>query len=109
MGKVRKKRKVWGAGYCDCKPLNGDPAPRPNTLICSYCGFSANVVPTFTAREISDAAMKRIFSQVWTRSDREAYKYLFDLMKPEEKKPLQAARTAFFKVEEWRKRGLLDR
>ena len=53
--------------------------------------------------------MKRIFSQVWTRSDREAYKYLFDLMKPEEKKPLQAARTAFFKVEEWRKRGLLDR
>ena len=108
MGKTRKKRKIMGAGLCDCKPLEGDPVPHPDTLICSRCGFVATVAPVFTARLISESEMRRVFEKEWTPGMRIAYKYLFDLMKPEEKKPLQAARTAFFKVEDWKRQGLVQ-
>ena len=107
MGIYSKKRKIMGAGPCNCKPLEDGRQVSPNTLICPHCNFVATVPPVFTARLVSEAEMRRVFNEEWTPDMRVAYKYLFDPMKPEEKKSLQAARTAFFKVEDWKKKGLV--
>lgn len=106
MGMSQKKRKILGPGPCHCEPLHGDPQVSKDTLICSRCGFVATAVPVFTAKIISEQEMRNEFGSSWDNQMRDAYRYLFDLMKPEEENPLQAARTAFFKVEEWRRMGL---
>lgn len=106
MGKNEKSKKIR-PGLCDCLPLLGQNPPVEGTLICSACGFEADVDPQFGHElDVSAEQMDEVYRTEWSEVDRDVYRYFLELMKRYERKPLQAAREAFGKVQDLRKRGV---
>ncbi len=105
---VRPKRK-HGANQCWCKPIEGDPSPLPDTLYCGHCKFEALLDdPVIEPKpQFNRLTIRSQFGLTWHEEQKAAYRYWMDLTKPFQKENGEAARYAYWKVQEWTRRGLV--